>query len=248
MNLMKERPINVAIIPARGGSKGIPRKNLRPLLGRPLLEYTLYTANLSQELHSFYVSSEDKEILEYCRKLGVKTIERPLELALDHTPTLPVIQHGIEEIEKGLRKKVDNIVVLQATTPLKNETDIDGVIRLLIKQASDSAVSVCEILHGHPLKSKKIVKDQLVSFFGLENEGLPRQQLEPAYMRNGAVYAFTRKVLFEEGSLYGTTCAPYIMPPERSFDIDTELDFLIVQSLLENPSWRAKWGLKLYDK
>ena len=229
----------LAVIPCRGGSKGVPRKNIKLLGGIPLIQYTIEAARNSKYISDFCVSSEDQEILDIAKTLNSPTIERPTELALDETPTLPVVKHALEFLECKNQKIYDIVLILQATTPLRASEDIDDAITKLILTGCDSVVSVSKSLHGHPSKAKKIIDDHLVPFFDFlnEKEGVRRQDLPSAYYRNGGIYAFKRS-LVDKGTIFGNDCRPIIMPLERSLEIDTSLDFLILESLINNPVFR----------
>ena len=132
----------VAIIPARGGSKGVPRKNIKNLCGKPLIQYTIDEAKRSNKISRVIVSTEDEEIAEISRNLGAEVIMRPDELATDKAPTLPVIQHVIETLEKNQDFKVDAIMLLQPTTPFRKQEHIDQAIGLFLEKNPDSVVSV----------------------------------------------------------------------------------------------------------
>lgn len=227
----------LGIIPCRGGSKGIPHKNIAQLAGRPLVEYTIVEAKKSRLLTRCYVSTEDAEIAETVSGLGCKVLERPPELATDETPTLPVIEHALEALEAELRTRFDYVVILQATTPLRTSADIDIAIDRLIQTGADSVVSVCEVGHVNPYKIKRIETGRLVPLSLEEPEGVRRQELSKAYIRNGAIYAVKRDTLVTQHTLFGGNCRPYIMPPERSFEVDTPLDLLIVDALLRSPEF-----------
>ncbi len=222
----------LGIITARGGSKRIPRKNLRPLLGKPLVEYTIKAALGSKLLTRVILSTDDDEIMKVGRDCGVEVpFKRPPELAGDATPTVDVIIHAVEFMEKqGFF--ADIIVTLQPTSPLRQAEDIDKAIRKHIETNADSVVSVTQADHWHPIKAKKIEGDILHNYCLEEKEGIRNQDFPPVYFRNGAFYSVKRDVLINEHSLYGRITRPYIMPSERSVDIDTELDFRLTELLM----------------
>lgn len=225
-------PFVLGVIPVRGGSKSIPRKNIRLLNGIPLLIYTIEAARQSSLLSHVVTSTEDKEISMIAHQAGCVVIDRPKELARDETPTLPVIQHAVQVIEHDLSQQVDYLVILQVTTPFRNGEDIDRSIEKLILSGADSVVSVCQITSLHPWKIKRIVDDRLVPYLENEIEGTRRQDLPPAYIRNGGLYAIKRDVLMLQNSIFGQDCRPYVMPPERSIDINNELDFIFAEAIL----------------
>jgi len=222
---------SVGFIPARGGSKGVPRKNIRELGGVPLIVHTIRAALASRRATPVFVSTEDSEIAEVSRAAGAIVIDRPSELAADDTPTLPVIRHALPVIETSMGFPIDVLVLLQATTPFRNADDIDRTVALLDDPAADSAVSVAPAGHVHPHKIKRLEEGRLVPYGEAEVEGVRRQDLSPAYVRNGGIYA-SRRATIEAGSLYGADCRAFVMPEERSIEIDTELDFAFAEFLM----------------
>jgi len=220
----------LGVIPARGGSKGIPRKNLRLLRGRPLIAYTIDAARKSQRLTHFVVSTEDREIAAVARELGASVVERPAELALDETPSLPVVQHAVEVVEGDLGR-FDCVFTLQVTSPFRSANDIDEAIALLRTTGAESVIGVVRVFDNHPARIKRIRDGRLVPFDTPEPEGLRRQDLPPAYLRNGAVYV-TRRDVLARGSLLGVDQCPFEMPPERSINIDDPLDFALAEAAL----------------
>ena len=210
----------------------IPRKNLRPLLGRPLIEYTIKAALGSKLLTKVILSTDDDEIMKVGRDCGVEVpFKRPPELSRDATPTIDVVIQAVEFMEKqGFFP--DIIVILQPTSPLRRAEDIDNAIRKHIETDADSVVSVTQTDHWQPIRAKKIENDILHDYCLEEKEGVRRQALPPAYFRNGAFYSVKRDVLINEHRLYGKITRPYIMPSERSVDIDTELDFMLTELLM----------------
>lgn len=240
----------LAVIPARGGSKGVPRKNIRKLGGKPLICRMINSAIKSKMITHVALSSEDKEILSVANKCGKGNkkfflVNRPQKLALDSTPSLPVVQHAVEDIEKREKIKFDYIVLLQPISPFIYADDIDKSVKKLIKTKADSVVSVYRVSGGmHPIKMKKIVNDRLLQYVdGMKETIFRRQDLAPVYKRNGGIYAVTRRVImkniFPHGFFMGKTVRPYIMPAERSIDIDTEIDFLLAE-IMEKKLKNAK--------
>ena len=207
---MKNRILG--IIPARGGSKGIPKKNTRPLLGRPLIAYTIEVALKSDLLDKVIVSSDDEETIEIAKKYGAEVpFIRPRELALDTIPMVPVLQHAVRFVE-----------------------EIDNSLKKLMETGADSVISVSQVDNVHPVLMKRIENDLILPYCIEEKEGTRRQDYSPpAYMRNGAIYAVKRDILMNNDSVWGKISRPYIMPPERSASIDSELDFKLVEILLE---------------
>jgi CMP-N-acetylneuraminic acid synthetase len=224
----------LGVIPARGGSKSVPRKNIALVHGKPLLAYTIQAAQGSQRITHFVVSSEDPEIIAVAKRYGAPVpFERPAELAADESPTLPVVQHALREMEMLEGIAFDYIVLLQPTTPLRLPEDIDAAVDKLIATGADSVISVCDVGAYHPARMRQIVDDRLVELPIREpKEMLRRQDLPPVYIRNGAVYAVKREVVIEHNSIVGQVSRPYIMPDERSINVDSELDLLLAEILL----------------
>jgi CMP-N,N'-diacetyllegionaminic acid synthase len=226
----------LALIPARGGSKGVPRKNIRPLCGKPAIAHTIEVANAAADLfHRIVVSTEDAEIASVARQYGAEVpFMRPAELAMDFTPTLPVVQHAIRAVEAQDNIILDWVCLLQPTDPLRIEEDVRGAVAAAETGNCDSVISVVQVFAVHPVKMKRIdVHGRLVSFCMEEREGTRRQDYEPpAYMRNGAIYLTRRCVVMESNSLWGEVIHPYVMPPERSLGVDSELDFRMVELLM----------------
>lgn len=225
---------SLGVIPARGGSKSVPRKNIALLHGKPLIAYTIEAALGSRSLTHFVVSSEDPEIIAVAKRYGAPVpFVRPAELATDEAPSLPVVQHAVREMESLYGITYDIVVLLQPTTPLRLPADIDLAIRKLVETGADSVISVCDVGAYHPARMRQIVDDRLVELPIREpKEMLRRQDLPPVYIRNGAVYAARREVVMVQNSMSGTVCRPYIMPEDRSVNVDSKLDLLLAEILL----------------
>ena len=221
---------NIAIIPARGGSKGIPKKNLKLLAGKPLIYYTIQEALRSKYLDRIIVSTEDKEIEEISKKIGARVIERHKELAKDDSPTIDVVFHVLE-ILKMKSYNPDIVILLQPTSPLRKAEDINNAIKLFLNSGCESVVSVCEV--EHPLYwSFRVEEGYLKPLFGDKYLRMGRQDLEKVYMPNGAIFVSTPQTLYKYKSFYCNHIIPYIMPIERSVDIDNEVDFMLAELLL----------------
>lgn len=225
------KPYVLGLIPARGGSKAVRRKNVRLLGGKPLIVYSIETAQESRWLSRLVTSTEDAEIARVVESAECEVIARPVDLARDETPMLPVIQHAVDQVEQeGLR--VDLVALLQPTVPFRATQDIDGAIEKLIQTQADSVISLCRVYDFHPVRMKRIVDDQILPYCEPEIEGTRRQDLPPAYHRNGAVYVMRREVVMQQGSIFGRVSRPYVMPFERSLNIDEEQDFIVAEALL----------------
>ena len=221
----------IAIIPARGGSKGIPRKNIKLLGGKPLIAYSIEEALQSKHINKVIVSTEDKEIAEVSKKYGAEIIKRSEELAKDGTPTIDVVFHALDSLEQN-KYMYDIIVLLQPTSPLRSTKDIDNSIDLFLSSSCDSVVSVCEATHS-PYWCLKVENEYLKPLFGDEYFRKRRQELETVYMPNGAIYVLAPRTLYKHKSFYCDCTIPYIMPAERSIDIDTKLDFMLAELLIK---------------
>ena len=221
----------LAVIPARGGSKGIPRKNVRLLCGKPLITYTIETALRSKLIDRVVVSTEDEEIAKVSKKHGAEVISRPLELAQDDTPSLPVYQHAIKHLEKMEDYRPDIIVILQPTSPLRIVDDIDRAIEEFLKGSYHSIASVCEVEHP-PHWMYTLAGERLKPLIEEGKNVVRRQDAPKMYRLNGAVYVTSRDIKMKENRMSGRDTRAYIMPLERSIDIDTELDFKLAELLM----------------
>ena len=214
----------VAIIPARGGSKGIPRKNIKELCGKPLITYIIETALRVEELDRVIVSTEDKEIAEVAKKCGAEVpFMRPEELARDETPTLPVLQHAVKYLEEKENYKPDIVVLLYATSPLLKHERVSEAIKLLKARGFDSVLSVVED-RGHYWIKRGEDYERLYPKV-LKN----RQFTEPLLKENGAIYLCKRDLLMKENTMVGGKIGFLKMQKEESIDIDEPLDFEIAE-------------------
>lgn len=233
----------LGVIPARGGSKGVPRKNLREVGGRPLLAWTLDAAREADDvLYRTVVSTDDEEIAAVARGLGgdVPWL-RPAYLGGDKVPMLPVLRHAVEAVEAEEGEPVEWVCLLQPTAPFRTADDVRAAVALAGRGGCDSVISVVRVFDVHPVLMKRIEDDRLVPFCVEEREGTRRQDYDPpAYMRNGCLYLTRRDVIMERGSLWGDVIRPYVMPEERSVGIDNELQVKLVDLLLRER--RARGG------
>jgi CMP-N-acetylneuraminic acid synthetase len=225
----------LGIIPARGGSKGVPRKNVRMLAGKPLIVYTIDAAKGSRLLKRLLVSTDDPEISRIARSFDCQVIERPAELAQDTTPMLSVIQHALRFLDERERYHPDITVILQPTAPLRTSKHIDQALRLLENPEIDSVVSVSLVPGHYNPHWQFIIQDGELRLFTGQSFGqiiMRRQDLPATYTRNGAIYAFKTALLMEHKTIYGNHCHAYIMPPEDSINIDSEQDFWQAERLV----------------
>lgn len=226
----------LAITLARGGSKSVPLKNIRPILKKPLIYYTIKEALKSKKIDDYIVSTDNIKIADIAKKYGADVpFLRPKNISKDTTTSVKSLQHAVNFMEKKNSVKYDFIVELMCTNPLKNHFDIDNCIEKIQKSKSDSVIAVHQLIDNHPLRIKKIVNDRLRDFCVKEKLETRRQDLLPkAYIRSGSIYALSRDHLMVQNSRYGSSNSrPYILPPERAINIDTEIDVLVAESLLK---------------
>ncbi len=217
----------LGLITARGGSKGIPRKNLAPCGGQPLLYWTCRAARDAKCLTRTVISTDDAEIADYARSQGIDApFMRPAELASDTATSIGVAQHAIAAVAAS-GFATDGLVLLQPTSPLRTAAHVDGAFELL-RDGFDAVVSVVEVPHRFKPWSVLRLEDGIVHPYDtreLPFERLRRQGQPVLYARNGPAVVVTRASVIASGSFYGDRCAPYIMTPRDSVDID-DLDDL----------------------
>ena len=218
----------LGLIPARGNSKGIKKKNIKKFLGKPLIEHTIIEAKKSKLITDLYVSTEDKKIKDISIKLSCSVIERPLNLARDNTLIINVILDVLKKLEKK-KKYFDYFVLLQPTS-LRKVKDIDRALQMLIRSSAHSLISVYKVDDKHPARMYKIKNNKLVSL-NKKYESYNRQKLPDIYHRNGAIYAIKYDKLKKFKTFFLKNSIPYIMPINESFAIDNELDFYIAEQI-----------------
>ena len=218
----------VAIIPARGGSKGIPRKNVKELCEKPLIAHIIETALKVRELNRIIVSTEDKQIAEIAKKYGAEVpFLRPKELARDETPTLPVLQHAVKYLEENENYRPDIVVLLYATSPLLKHERVSEAIRMLKEGGFDSVLSVVED-RGHYWVETNNGYERLYPKV-LKN----RQFTKPLFKENGAIAVCKRDILMEENTVVGGKIVFLKMHEKENVDIDEPLDFKIAEFLIK---------------
>ena len=222
----------LAIIPARGGSKRLPRKNIVDLCGKPLIAWSIEAGLKSKYIDKVVVSSDDEEILNTASKLRIDTIKRPDILASDTATSFDVIKHVL-----SISKNYDYVVLLQPTSPLRNNTHIDKAIKLLDQKNADAIISVCEMDHS-PLWSNTLQEDGALDTFLRDNVSDKRsQELEKYYRVNGAIYICKLdKLLKEESFFLKENIYAYIMNRASSVDIDEQIDLDFARVLAKNTS------------
>ena len=220
----------VALIPARGGSKGLKKKNLYPVNNKPLISWTIESAISSHYLEQIFVSSDDNSILEIASKEGVNCIERPASLAEDTSSMESVIMHSIEQIDKqGIGFKY--LILLQPTSPLRDSKDIDLACKKFIQLKANSLISVTNV-ESSVLKT--LVKDDngfLRPAFDNKFPSMNRQQLPLAYRPNGAIYIINKKLFLNNPTLFQKDTAMYEMKENKSIDVDSINDIHTIEKL-----------------
>ena len=220
----------ISIIPARGGSKGIPRKNIKLLNGKPLISYSIDASNSCSLIDDTYVSTEDAEISEISKGNNAEVIERPDELAGDDSSSIDVILHVLDYLEnKG--ELPDLFVLLQPTSPLRTSEDIEASINSFLESDCDSLVSVCELDHrsllNFSLEDGFLVQNNNESLFNSRRQDIPTY-----YSLNGAIYITTPEFIRKNKSFYSDKTIPHVMSKEKSIDIDTSFDFKLAEFIL----------------
>jgi CMP-N,N'-diacetyllegionaminic acid synthase len=236
----------LGVITARGGSKGLPGKNLRLLAGKPLIAHTIDTARESQAFDRVILSTDDEAIAAAGRSRGCDVpFLRPAELARDETPHLPVLQHAVAWLREHEGYDADAVMILQPTSPLRRAADVRESIALLDRTGADSVVSVSEVpAHYNPMRTLRIDDGGFASLFvtgdPVRRRINRRQDMPAAWTMNGAIYLFRARVLDEaDPSLYGSRTAAYVMPAGFGISIDSLDDWMEVEHALRLRSGQA---------
>lgn len=240
----------VAVIPARGGSKGLPGKNIRMLQGKPLIAYTIEAANATPSLARIILTTDSPQIAEIGKRWGLDApFVRPAELARDTTHTPPVIEHAVRYLETQERMTVDLVVTLQPTSPFRTAAHVTAAIEQLVTHPElDSVVSVTQVAFP-PCWMLRLEGERLVPLIrdGVDYSLKERQELPVLYQPNGAVYVTRRALLKERGLLFsafgGGATGAVVMDARSSLDIDNELDFAMAKAVLvvqEGSTTRSK--------
>ena len=232
----------LGLITARGGSKGVPRKNVRLLGGKPLIAYTAEIALQAETLSRVVLSTEDEEIAEIGKKYNLDVpFLRPPELAKDSTPSLPVVRHALLSLEND-GEFYDAVCLLQPTNPLRRSEDIDACVRLLFESNADSVVSVLPVPHEYNphwvfwMNGSNGDGRRLSLAVGAKNPISRRQDLPPAFHRDGSVYVTRRDTIIEGNSLYGENTQGFEIDARFSANIDTEADWQSVENRILSAS------------
>jgi CMP-N,N'-diacetyllegionaminic acid synthase len=220
---------------ARGGSKSIHKKNIKPINGVPLIAYTIIEALLSRFLTRYIVSTDGEDIRDVALAYGAEVpFLRPDDLASDTASSMDAMQHAVAWVEADEGVRYDYVVELMCTNPMKTVSDIDGSIEKLIKTGADSVIAVHRLDDHHPIRIKKIVDDKLQDFCLPEKLETRRQDLKPdAYIRSGSIYALTRDHLMVDGQRYGSdNSRPWILDPHKGVNLDSQMDFRMAELLI----------------
>lgn len=220
----------LALIPARGGSKGVKNKNIRLVDGKPLISYTINSAKKSECFEDIVVSTDSDEIAKVARTYGATVpFIRPAELSDDKAKSIDVVIHALNILGKGY----DAVCLLQTTSPLRKPEDIKGALVKYEEKGKPTLVSVAKLEDPHPHKVKLIENDSLIPFIPGTQCEVPRQLLPTCYFLNGAIYVIDVNFAKKKQIFFDENTVPYIMPYERSVNIDTELDLLLSELLLK---------------
>jgi CMP-N,N'-diacetyllegionaminic acid synthase len=230
----------LGVVPARGGSKGIPRKNLAPLGGRPLIAYTCDAARASRRLTRTIVNTEDAEIAAAAVRAGIESpFLRSAQLATDDTPMLDVLTEVLARLAHDGQYRPDIVVLLQPTSPFRRGSHIDAAVDLLESTGADSVVSVTAVPHQFtPSSLLRLEGDRLQPFLGAGGP-LRRQDKPELYARNGPAVVAVRRQVLEQGSLYGADTRALVMRRDESIDIDDAFDLQVAELLLTSQERRV---------
>ena len=226
----------LGVIPARGGSKGVPKKNIRMVGGVPLIVHSILAARESKLLTECIVDTDNEEIANISTENGAKVVMRPSELAQDDTPIIETIKHLLHQYEKK-QVTFDAVVLLQPTSPIRTGKNIDEAISLLMNPDTDGVISVVRMEDTHPARMYSLDANQWMHPLYKDLETTRRQDLQPVYYRNGCIYAVKTGVLFKENSLMPHRKKAYIMPVAWLANIDDERDLLIADVLVT--AWKT---------
>lgn len=219
----------LGIIPARAGSKRLPGKNKKKLVGKELVRYSIEAALKSKNVDDWVLSSDDPDILKIGKEYPrLKCLERPEAISGDRAPAITYVHHALETQSK----KYSGIVIVQVTSPFTLGKDIDATIELLKDEQADSAASVMELDHAiHPVKLKTMDGKLLLPYLEEESNRMAAHELPTLFVRNGSVYV-SRIGTIRQGKIIGNHCLGYIMPRERSLDINDSLDFAFAEFMI----------------
>lgn len=224
----------LGLVNARGGSKGVPGKNIKLLGGRPLIAWSIAAGLGSRHLSKVVVSTDSEAIAEAARAAGAEVpFMRPAELATDTARQIDAIIHAVGFVE-ARDGRYDYVCLLQPTCPLRSSADVDGALDLLLSTGADSVVTVTDVGGRHPMTLYRKGKDGVLSpYLASDGAGVLRQDFEELYWRTGGVYAMKRDVVMERRSLYGQDIRGYAVPEERCFNIDSPFDWALCAAYVD---------------
>jgi len=228
---------NLAVIPARGGSKRIPKKNVALLSGRPLIYYTITAALQSHRIDRVIVSTENEEISEISRSFGAEVLARPDCLAADTSLSIDVIKNVVSTLAGSENYRADTIVLLQPTSPLRTSQHIDCALDMFLASSADSLVSTVRVPHSFQPQSLMVVQNgYLTPYLGGSEMSTSVTTSMNLYARNGAaIYIFSHECLITKNSLFGDTTIPFEMTPDESIDINEPWDLQLCESIMRTP-------------
>jgi CMP-N-acetylneuraminic acid synthetase len=223
----------LAVIPARGGSKGLPRKNIKNLCGKPLIAWTIEQAIKSSVIDKVLVTSDSEEIIDCAKSYGAAApFKRPEHLSADDSPSIDAISHAVDFLEE----EYDIIALLEPTSPLRKDKDLDDALVKLIENWDncDCVISVGKVALEHPAICKKIVNENLIPFVKEESDVTRRQELSDAYFPYGVIYASKAESLLEERTFYQNRIMPFIIERWQNYEIDDICDFMCIEAMMKN--------------
>lgn len=229
---MKKNILGITL--ARGGSKGIKNKNLKKINNRPLIYYTIREAKKCNRIKHYIISTDSAKIKKVAESYKAEVpFIRPKKFSKDNSSSAAALKHALKECEKIYKKKFDYVVELMATNPLKSIKDINNVINIMLKNNADSVIAVNQLFDHHPARIKKIINGKIYDFAVKEKLESRRQDLKPnAYIRSGSIYAMSRKYVMSEKRYFSGKSLAYILPLNRTINIDDENDLLIAKKKL----------------
>lgn len=225
----------LVLIPARGGSKGLPRKNLREFAGKPLIAWSIETALASESCDRVVVSTDDPEIAEVARAFGADVpFLRPAEFAADESPTIDTIAHAVGWLRDNEGESYDVLALVEPTSPLREPSDIDGCVSLLLDHPdAESVVTVAPAESAHPVFTVTLdERYRLAPYVNDDFRVLRRQELEPAYYFDGTMYAALIGPLLSKRTFYHDATLGFVVPRWKAFEIDDEYDFVAAEAVM----------------
>jgi N-acylneuraminate cytidylyltransferase/CMP-N,N'-diacetyllegionaminic acid synthase len=224
----------IAIIPARGGSKGLPDKNIKPFCGKPMIAYTIEAALAAKGIENVFVSTDSEEIAQISKEYGAEVpFLRPDKLAQDNSKVVDAFLYTIEKLNEEFGYNINEFIKLQPTSPLRKTLHIEEAINLFYENKPDSLISYVEMSHP-PVWACKITDGKVSKYFEKESEPKNRQEITKAYMPNGSIYILKYSILKTTRQYITENTIPYIMGAEVSIDIDTDFDFQVASYLFKS--------------